>query len=433
MTKTLIVGQGGRESALAREMAKHSSLHAVMAHENPSIIHHVMTSGGSFLIADPNDPQVVADFAEEQNIDLAMVSADNPLEAGVVDELIEREIIAVGPTRAGAEIEWNKEFSRTLLEKVAPEANPFFRIAHSEAEVIAIFEEIGDREIVIKPSGLTGGKGVKVMGPHLSSHEEAKAYALEILDAGIGGGTAVIIEEKIDGREFTIQSITDGKTVIHPPATYDYPYRYENDEGPGTGGMGSYCNDNSTLSFISEAQYKYACDIIEKAVAELAEQGRHYNGIIYGGFFVTSSGEIKVIEFNARFGDPEAMNILSIFDGNWIEVMHAIAGRELSPNLLSFKQEHSLVVYLVSPDYALRKGPRYEFSIDIEQIQAQGVEVCFSAAAKSKSDQFYTVGTSRSVALVTTGKNMDECRAKIAKCIEQHVKGPLEWRKDIGQ
>ena len=142
---------------------------------------------------------------------------------------------AVGPTRAGAEIEWNKTYARSLLAGIAPEAVPLLRVVRAPAQVHEAVASFGSTPVVVKPSGLTGGKGVKVMGPHLAGTKEAEEYAIELLERG-AGRESVLIEEKIDGAEFTIQAISDGRTVIFPPSTYDFPYRFDGDEGPGRGG-----------------------------------------------------------------------------------------------------------------------------------------------------------------------------------------------------
>ena len=140
----------------------------------------------------------------------------------------------------------------------------------------------------------------------------------------------MLIEEKIIGAEFTIQAISDGRTVLFPPATYDYPFRFDGDEGPGTGGMGSLSMAAPTLPFMTAAHYERACSIIERVIERLAAQGRHFTGVMNSGFFATADG-VKVIEFNARFGDPECMNIMSLFRGNWPDVMERMSGGELQP------------------------------------------------------------------------------------------------------
>ena len=427
--RTLIVGNGGRESALALRMAEHSELHAFMGHANPTIVRHVEGSGGALGIGNTSDPGAVAAFAREKEIDLAMVSSDEPLAAGVVDALLAQGTRAVGPTSAGAEIEWNKAFARSLLAEVAPEGLPALRVVTRPEEVEVAIASFGSAPVAVKPSGLTGGKGVKVMGPHLATHAEAQKYALELLERA-RAGESVLIEEKIVGAEFTIQAISDGRTVVFPPATYDYPYRYDGDEGPGTGGMGSLSLASPTLPFMTSGHYQQACSIIERIIARLGELGRRFNGVMNSGFFATADG-VKVIEFNARFGDPECMNILSLFTGSWPEVMQRIDAGTLAPPDVPLRKEASLVLYLVSPDYALRPGPQYDFTLDREAIEAQGCHVFFSSAIEVGHDAYRTVGTSRAVALAATAPTLEQAHARVVAAAASVP--VLEWRTDVGR
>lgn len=433
--RTMIVGHGGRESALALRMAEHGELHAFMAHANPSLVRYAEDSGGSHAIGDVCDPRAVAAFARAREIDIAMVSADEPLAAGVVDALLAQGTRAVGPTRAGAEIEWNKAFARSLLGEVAPEAAPMVRVVRDAGEVDAAIGSFDGAPVAVKPSGLTGGKGVKVMGPHLASHAEARDYALSLL-ADRKPQESVLIEEKIRGAEFTIQAISDGKTVLFPPSTYDYPFRFDGDEGPGTGGMGSLSMAVPTLPFMTARHYEAACSIIGRVIERLAERGRHFTGVMNSGFFATADG-VRVIEFNARFGDPECMNIMSLFRGNWPEVMERICAGQLSPGDVSLRKEASLVLYLVSPDYALRSrsadgapGGRYEFDLDREAIEGDGCHVFFSSAVQVAEKTYRTVGTSRAVALATSAPTLESARKRIVGCASSIP--VLEWRKDVG-
>lgn len=409
-------------------MAEHSQLHAFVGHENPSIVRHAAASGGSHQLGDVCDPQAVAAFARAREIDIAMVSADEPLAAGVVDALLAQGTRAIGPTAAGAEIEWNKAFARSVLDDVAPDAGSTLRVvrgAHEVGEAIASF---GSTPVAVKPSGLTGGKGVKVMGPHLADHEQAREYALELL-ARCRPGESVLIEEKVVGAEFTIQAISDGRTVVFPPATYDYPYRYDGDEGPGTGGMGSLSMAGSTLPFMTRAHYDEACSIVERVIERLAQLGRRFTGVMNSGFFATADG-VKVIEFNARFGDPECMNIMSLFSGSWPEVMERISATSLTPGDVPLRNEASVVLYLVSPDYALRPGPAYRFSLDRERIEADGCRVFFSSAVETAHNAYRTVGTSRAVALASTAPTLEQARVRVAE--RAASVGVLEWRRDVG-
>jgi phosphoribosylamine---glycine ligase len=427
--RTLIVGHGGRESALAMRMAEHSELHALVGHENPTILRHAAGSGGGHQVGDVCDPHAVAAFAREREVDLAMVSADEPLAAGVLDALRAQGTATVGPTRAGAEIEWNKAFARSLLSELAPEAVPLVRIVREEREVAEAIESFGSTHVAVKPSGLTGGKGVKVMGPHLADHREAEAYAVSLLASG-GPEESVLIEEKITGAEFTIQAVSDGATVVFPPATYDYPFRYDGDRGPGTGGMGSLSLPSPTLPFMSAAHYEQACSIIERVIRRLGEEGRHFSGVMNSGFFATAEG-VKVIEFNARFGDPECMNIMSLFAGNWPEVMERITTESLSEADVPLRPQASLVLYLVSPDYATgRAGNQYEFTVERERIEADGCHVFFSSAVSAGGERYRTVGTSRALALATTAPTLEQAHARVVASAAQIP--VLEWRTDVG-
>jgi phosphoribosylamine--glycine ligase len=428
----MIVGHGGRESALASRMAEHSELYAFAGHLNPTLVRYARASGGTVEIGDVCNAQAVAEFARANEIDLAMVSADEPLQSGVVDALLAQGTRAVGPTRAGAEIEWNKAFARSLLLDVAPEATPRLRVAQRAEDVEEAIASFGSTPVVVKPSGLTGGKGVKVMGPHLASHEEARDYALSLL-AGDTPGQTVLIEEKIVGAEFTIQAISDGRTVVFPNSTYDYPYRFDGDQGPGTGGMGSLSTAQPTLPFMSPEHYAQACSIVELVIARLADEGRRFTGVMNSGFFATAAG-VQVIEFNARFGDPECMNIMALFEGDWTRVMERICAGELTREDVRLRQEASLVLYLVSPDYALPSGgavpTTYEFELDVAALERAGASVFFSSAVHVAGNTYRTVGTSRAVALVTTAPGLREAHERLAGLASSV--GVLQWRRDVG-
>ncbi len=414
-------------------MAEHSELYAFAGHLNPSLVRYADESGGEVALGDVCDTQAVAAFAREREIDIAMVSADEPLQAGVVDELLAQGIRAVGPTRTGAEIEWNKAFARTLLSEVAPEATPQLRVVHAVEDVDQAIASFGEAPVVVKPSGLTGGKGVKVMGPHLADHAAASDYARSLL-AAAKPGDSVLIEEKIVGAEFTIQAISDGRSVIFPPSTYDYPYRFDGDEGPGTGGMGSLSMERSILPFMTSAHYEQACSIIERVIARLGDEGRRFTGVMNSGFFATADG-VQVIEFNARFGDPECMNIMSLFQGNWPHVMEQICASTLTAADVPLSDDASLVLYLVSPEYALPREagavpPTHEFTLDVEAIERSGCSVYFSSAVQIAGDSYKTLGTSRAVALATTAPTLPEAHQRIVgRARDVDV---LQWRREVG-
>ncbi len=269
------------------------------------------------------------------------------------------------------------------------------------------------------------------MGPHLADHAAAAGYARDLLSDG-RHGDSVLIEEKIVGAEFTIQAISDGRTVIFPPSTYDYPFRFDGDEGPGTGGMGSLTMATPTLPFMTDAHYTQACSIVERVIARLGEEGRRFSGVMNSGFFATADG-VRVIEFNARFGDPEGINIMSLLEGSWVEVMERICAGELAGARVALREEASLVLYLVSPDYALATGepPRtYEFELDVAAMERAGCEVFFASSVALAENSFRTVGTSRAVALVTTAPTLPAAHERIAACAASVP--TLQWRREVG-
>jgi phosphoribosylamine--glycine ligase len=193
--------------------------------------------------------------------------------------------------------------------------------------------------------------------------------------------------------------------------------------------MGSLSLPLPTLPFMTPAHYREACSIIERIIARLTHDGRHFSGVMNSGFFATSEG-VKVIEFNARFGDPECMNIMSLFDGNWPEVMQSISTGTLSADEVALRGEASLVLYLVSPDYALRKGPPVEFTLDVAALEREGCHAFFSSAVQTGENSYRTVGTSRALALATTAPTLEQARLRVVGCA---ASAPLlEWRRDVG-
>jgi phosphoribosylamine--glycine ligase len=193
--------------------------------------------------------------------------------------------------------------------------------------------------------------------------------------------------------------------------------------------MGSLSLASETLPFMTPAHYRQACSIIAAVIERLGAMGRRFNGVMNSGFFATAEG-VKVIEFNARFGDPECMNIMSVFDGSWPHVMERICARALTAEDVPLRREASVVLYLVSPDYALRPGPAYEFALDREQIEAAGCRVFFSSAVAAGEGRYRTVGTSRAVALAGTAPALEQARALVSRCAASVP--VLEWRRDVG-
>ncbi len=354
--KFLIVGSGGRESAFAMRLAEekdHIQLYAVINHKNPLIIDCVIQSGGRYVVGDANDPQIVLDFVKEHAIDYTFVSADQPLANGVIDILLDNNFKAIGGTKEATRIEWDKVYSIQMMQKVCPEFTPFYKVVSNIEELNDVISEFESRgfNVVVKPQGLTGGKGVKVMPEHLSTYQDCIDYASFLLTKN--PNDEVLLVEKLNGIEFTIMGITDGEHLVVSPASYDYPFRHEDDLGAGTGGMGCFTNSEKRLPFMSDKDLDDCRFIMQKIINEMRSKDLFFNGVINGGFFKTQNG-IKFMEFNGRFGDPEGLNILSILEGSFSELLIHIWNKTLSEDVVSFIKKASVTKYLVAKEYQMK-------------------------------------------------------------------------------
>lgn len=426
----LVVGQGGRESAFAQCLEGDSRVFAIMAHENPSIAQCVQNSGGAFAIGNPSDADFMLKFIKEHQINYAFINADGPLSDGVVDALEQGGAAAIGPSREGARLEWDKVYSMQVMHRLYPEFTPRYQVITHEKDIAEALEEFArdGLEVVVKPQGLTGGKGVKVMGEHLADNQEAEAYIRELLTGR--ESEQVLLVEKLQGMEFTIMGLTDGRDCAFAPATYDYPYRYDSDKGPGTGGMGCFTNNCNALPFMTDEHYQQCAQIMQGVVDDMTARDLLFNGVINGGFFLTPDG-IRFMEFNARFGDPEGMNVLSVLQTPFSEVLKAFYHKTLGQLRLEFAPRASVVKYLVSPTYP-GAGAAIDFELPADAYAEAGVQLYFSAARATGAGHYQTVSSSRVVALGCTAESIAEAGAHLNQCLEKYHSGVLEYRADIG-
>lgn len=415
--KALLIGSGARENAIADALIRGGTeLYAFMSNRNPGIYRHCR----QYELGKVTDVATVKSFAEKVKPDIAVVGPEAPLAAGVVDELQKAGIACFGPSRELAQLETGKSFTRQLLEKYRIDANPEFRIFgknSSSREIRQFMEELG--EYVIKPDGLTGGKGVKVFGEHISNTEEALIYCEEVL----ASHNSVVIEEKLDGEEFSLQSITDGTTVIDCPAVQDHKRAFENDTGPNTGGMGSYSDANHLLPFLKREHVEQAHEITVSVSSALKKELGNYRGVMYGGFMLTKKG-VKLLEYNARFGDPEAMNVLPLLKTNFAEMCVAAANGELHKVRAEFEKKATVCKYVVPAGYP--ENPQ-QGKIEVTE---SGDALTFYAAVEEKPDGIYTT-KSRAVAFVGIADDLESAE-KIAEEAASKVKGAVYHRKDIG-
>ena len=422
--RVLTVGGGGREHAAVEAFHRSGAeIYAVMKNANPGIIGR---SKGYKLTGEKNVAAVCA-YAEECDIELAFVGPEAPLEVGLVDALEKMGVKCASPTRDAARIETSKTFMRELLEKHGIEGNLGFASFDNAKETGEYIRSL-NYEIVVKPVGLTGGKGVKVQGEHLHSYEEIMQYVNEIFDNNIGGA-GVIIEERAVGEEFTQMVFCDGTTVSPMPIVQDHKRAYEGDVGPNTGGMGSYTDANHLLPFVTASERKEALNIIQKIVDALRKEGCAYRGPMYGQFMLTVNGP-KIIEINARFGDPEAMNVLPILSSSFTDVCMAMATGTLKDDVV-FENKATVCKYVVPEGYGVRSKAGLPISVDAGNIQRCGA-VAYYANVDLVNGELVT-GTSRSVGVVGMAGSIEEAESNCENALK-YVKGEAIFvRHDIGK
>jgi len=417
MVKVLLVGNGAREHALAeafKRSKKEPELYAYMSANNPGIAG--LCAGveiGSYANID-----AIKEFAQEIEPDFAFIGPEGPLDLGAADMLESIGVPTVGPKKVLARLETSKSFTRELLDKNNIKGNPEFKIFQEMDGIKEFLEELGS--FVVKPDGLTGGKGVKVHGEHLNDVDDALSYCKEVLDAH----ASVIVEEKLDGEEFSLQCLTDGKTVVATPPVQDHKRAYENDEGPNTGGMGSYSCEDHLLPFMTQEDVDEGVRITQEVAKALYEEtGEYYKGVMYAGLIITKDG-VKLIEYNARFGDPEAMNTLPILKSDFVDVCQAIISGTLKE--LNFAKKATVCKYAVPKGYP--DNPVKGEKLDIGQTP-RGAITYYASVDKKDHDLIMT--GSRAVALVGVADTIEEAE-RLAEEAVNKVKGPVFHRRDIG-
>ena len=416
----LVVGSGAREHAICRVLHRspqEKKIFCLATNFNPGIVELCddVTTG------DINNSDSVTLYAEKNGVGLAIIGPENPLACGVADALWEMGVKVVGPKKDLAQIETSKACARDLLNEYNIPACPEYKTFSSMEGVIDYLNELGEN-YVVKYDGLAGGKGVKVSGEHLYSHEEAAEYCQELVEKG----GRFVIEEKLTGQEFSLMSFCDGETLKHMPVVQDHKRAYEGDTGPNTGGMGTYSDANHSLPFLRDADIAQAQGINLATAAALKDKfGKGYKGILYGGFMATATG-VKLIEYNARLGDPEAMNVLPLLESDFVALCRAITDGNLHEVDVKFRNQATVCKYAVPegyPDNPVKGEP-----IDVSGIENR--EGLFYASVDIKNDQLVEAG-SRTVAIVGMADSITAAE-QIAEREISTVTGPLFHRTDIG-
>ncbi|MDO9530078.1 MAG: phosphoribosylamine--glycine ligase [Syntrophales bacterium] len=424
MSNVLLVGNGAREHVIAETVFRskhHSRLFSYMKANNPGIA----SLSDKVLIGDYGDLEGIKKFSKECHIDFAIIGPEDPLNNGVVDFLQEIGIPSVGPTKSLARLETSKSFTRDLLRKYNIPGNPKFEIFSSMEGIRDFLDELD--EAVIKPDGLTGGKGVWVQGDHFQTKEEALEYCRKLL----AEHPSVIIDEKLEGEEFSLQCLCDGKTVVTTPPVQDHKRRFVDDKGPNTGGMGSYSSEDHSLPFMSLDDVAEGLAITQKvAEAIYKETGEYYKGVMYGGFIITKNG-VELLEYNARFGDPEAMNTLPLLKTDFIDVCNAIIEGTLDKLHIEFEKKATVCKYVVPKGYGLPEDhPDAKTTSSKIEVGDVGEAKLYYASVDKRDDGLYMT-TSRAIGVVGIAEDLNKAE-QIAEEAVSAIKGHVAHRPDIG-
>lgn len=415
--KVLVVGGGGREHALVWKISQSKKVEQIFCAPGNAGI-----AGLAQCVDIPaENVEALLAFALKTKIDLTVVGPEVSLSLGIVDAFTKAGLRIFGPTARAAAVEGSKVLSKEMMVKYQIPTAQYASFDNLEAAV-AYIRKIGG-PCVVKADGLAAGKGVIV-----SATEAEAIEAVELIMSRRAFGAAgdrVIIEECLIGEEVSILAFTDGKTVVPMLPAQDHKQIYDNDQGPNTGGMGAY----APAPICTPDLYQFALEQVLKPMVKAMEaEGRAYSGVLYAGLMITPTGP-KVLEFNARFGDPEAQPVLMLLDTDLVEIMEAVIDKRLGDIQIQWKNEVAICVVAASGGYpgSYAKGEVITGLAD----QEPGVMI-FHAGTVFHEEKIVT-DSGRVLGITALGKDIPEAIAKAYRAVEKvHFKG-MYYRKDIGQ
>ncbi len=428
MEKVLLIGAGAREHAIASALSRCDDvqLYTVASNQNVGIqsLAYEFDHG-----CKEDDVDRITQWAKSRHIDLAVIGLEDPLAVGLPDALESLGIPTVGPGQAAARLETSKLFLRELMAKYKIPGQIGYHHFTSEAEIRTFLAQT-EKEFAVKPLGLTAGKGVRVMGDQLTSRREAADYAVSVIRDGIGGSAGVILEERVIGPEFTLQAFVDGNVLSPMPLVKDYKRALDGDRGANTGSMGSYSLADGLLPFVDAAGYDFALSILRQILIALRQEGITYRGVMYGQFCMTEDGP-RLIEINARFGDPEGINVLSLLKTPFIEVCRAITEGRLNELKIEFERAATVCTYITPPGYPESPSIGEPLFIDEKAVNALGVHVFYAKAAPGGQRGQVLTTASRTIALIGVADTVSKARSQVDEAMKT-VQGSFHARTDIG-
>ena len=416
MKKVLVIGGGGREHAIVHALSRSPQVEKIYCAPGNAGIAQL----AECVAIKDTDVEGLLLFAKETEVDLTVVGPEAALAAGVVDAFRAESMPIFGHTKAATQIESSKEFAKIIMQKYnVPTAAYQSFSDYNEAWA---YVKAGSLPIVLKYDGLAAGKGVVIA----NTLEEADAALQDMLCNEAFGKGKVVIEEFLEGPEFSFMCFVNGENVYPMPLSQDHKRAYDNDEGPNTGGMGAY----TPLPFVTEEDEAFARKHVLEAVAKgMCQEGLPLTGVLYGGLMKTAQG-VKVIEFNARFGDPETEVVLPLLESDAYNVFYGIATGDEAMRLkgdeaMNWRNEATIGVVLASKGYpgSYAKGAVIEGT---EQFDGP----IFHMGTKNENGVLKTNG-GRVMMCIATGKDIATARAKVYKEIEKIHCDNLFYRKDI--
>jgi phosphoribosylamine--glycine ligase len=415
----LLIGSGGRENALAWKLAQSSRVEELyIAAGNPGTAAY-----GKNLEFDQSNQEALLEFALKEKIDITVVGPEAPLAAGIVDLFEEHGLKVFGPNQSAARLESSKAFSKELMQKyqISTAAYQSFTDAKKAAEYI----RTKGAPIVVKASGLAAGKGVIVAQ---TEAEALEAVETIMKDEKFGdAGEKVVIEEFLEGEEATILAFCDGKTIVPMIASQDHKPAYDGGKGPNTGGMGAYAPAPVVTKQIEE---DFKTEIMEPTLKALQSEGLDFKGIIYFGLMIKDQ-KAKVLEYNVRFGDPEAQVVLPLLETDLIDIMEAVVDEKLDQLKIKWKDQKALCVVMASGGYPVE----YEKGKEITGIkEAESAEdiIVFQAGTRLEGDKLLTDG-GRVLAVTALGNSFGKVIEKAYSGVEKINFEDFHIRNDIGQ
>lgn len=417
--KVLVIGGGGREHALVWKIAQSPLVTQIYcAPGNPGTAQLAVN-----VPIKVEEIDKLLGFAKAEGIDLAVVGPELPLSLGIVDLFREYGVTIFGPSRAAARIEASKAFSKDLMKKYnIPTAayGVFTDVPSAEA-----FIRQTGAPIVVKADGLAAGKGVIIA----QTEAEAVAAVQEMLSGNAFGeaGSRVVIEEFLTGEEASFLAITDGKNVIPLASAQDHKAIFDGDKGPNTGGMGAY----SPAPVVTlEVHHKAMEQVVQRAVDGMAAEGCPYQGILYAGLMV-KDGEVKTLEFNARFGDPECQPLLMRMKSDLVPLLLAVAEGDLSGRQIEWHDQAAICVVLAAEGYP-GDYPKGDSITGIEAAETLEQVKVFHAGTDEKDGAVVTAG-GRVLGVTALGEEVAAAIAQAYRAVDRISWRGMQYRSDIGR